>query len=98
MQLSDPNFKCKNCVYWSQIYIHPWSEVPEDLKGTRNGFGCLLALDQEFIDSFNKYTGVPFEEDRRVEVLIGQKDSCGCECLTEKDKYRLVVKLEKKEA
>ena len=96
MKLDDPNFCCKNCVYWSQIYVHPWSKVSEDLKSSYNGYACLLALDKEFVESFNKGTGITYEEDRRVEVLIGMKDSCGCENMMEKDKYNLTVKLERK--
>ena len=96
MKLSDPNFSCKNCVYWSQIYIHPWSKVPENLKMSTDGFACLLALDKKFIESFNEGTGVSYEEDRRVDALIGMTDCCGCENLIEKDKYNLVIKLEKK--
>jgi len=97
MQLDDPDFCCKNCVYWSKIYIHPWSKVPENLKMSTNGFACLLALDPKFIDSFNRDTDVSYEDDRRVDVEIGRMDSCGCECLLEKDKYNLVIKLERKE-
>lgn len=91
-----PDFCCKNCVYWSQIYIHPWSKVPENLKMSKDGFACLLALDKEFIESFNEGTGVPYEEDRRVDILIGMADCCGCENMMEKDKYNLTIKLEKK--
>lgn len=97
MQLNDPNFRCKNCVYWSHIYVHPWSfGVPDSLKMSKDGFACLLALDKEFIESFNEGTGVSYEEDRRVDVTLGLNDGFGCECLTEKDKYNLVIKLEKK--
>ena len=51
MRLDDPDFCCKNCVYWAQIYIHPWSKVPENLKMSEDGHACLLALDKEFIES-----------------------------------------------
>ena len=64
---------------------------------SKDGHACLLALDKEFIESFNKDTGVPYEEDRRVDILIGMTDCCGCENLKEKDKYDLVIKLKRKE-
>ena len=31
-----------------------------------------------------------------VDVMVGKDDSCGCECFTEKDKYNLIFKVEKK--
>ena len=47
--------RCKKCKYYRNIYIHPWSEnVPEELKGSKIGFACILPNDVDFIVSFNK--------------------------------------------
>ena len=81
--------RCSKCIYYNHLYIHPWSEVPEDLKMSRKGFACLLTIDPQFMKDDP-------EEDWWVDVMVGKDDSCGCECFTEKDKYNLIFKLEKK--
>ena len=74
--------RCKKCKYWRKIYIHPWSQgIPEELKCSRNGFACILPLEKDFIESFNKREATI--EDLQVDVMIGKDDSVGCECFTE---------------
>ena len=76
MKLDDPEFRCKNCIYWRKLYIHPWSkDIPEELKGKWNGFACTLFINPEFMKN---------DPETFVDAMIGSEDSCGCECFTEK--------------
>ena len=71
--------RCKKCMYWRKIYIHPWSKnIPEELKGSWNGFACVLPNDEEFQNSFGGDNPELF-----VDVLIGMEDCGGCENFTE---------------
>lgn len=76
MNITDPDFGCKNCIHWEKLYIHPWSkDIPDELKGKWNGFACSLFLNPEFMKD---------DPETFVDVMIGVDDSCGCECFTEK--------------
>ena len=75
--------RCKKCIYYRGLYVHPWSEgIPEEMKGFVKGFSCILPTDEDFIKSFNQR--VPNQEDLFVDVLIGTDDSIGCENFVER--------------
>lgn len=74
--------KCMKCKYYRKIYIHPWSvNILDNLKGTYNGFACILPLDEEYLKSFNGKSFGP--SDKRIDVMIGKTNCIGCECFEE---------------
>ena len=64
------NLKCSECKFYKGVYIHPWSKCDDALKQSTDGFCCTLFEDDKELD--------------RIDVLIGLKDSIGCEMFTKK--------------
>jgi len=87
MDLSE--IRCKDCVYYAGLYIHPWSQCPDELKRSREGHTCLLTCDGDFMRND--------PDPIWVDVTIGKEDGIGCECFTDKETHKLIIKVKRKE-